>query len=146
MNLTTKHNAEPQSEQPTSADDTMRAAYSYSGLPFNPELKKHAKELRKAGNLAEVLLWLRLKKNQVNGWDFDRQKIIGNYIVDFYSANADLVIEVDGSSHNDKVEYDAQRDEYLQGLGLTVLHFTDTDVRSNIDAVVETIKQHGAQP
>ncbi|MDR0654456.1 MAG: DUF559 domain-containing protein [Synergistaceae bacterium] len=48
-------------------------------LPYNPKLKIRARELRKAGNLSEVLLWLKLKGGQINGWDFDRQKIIGNY-------------------------------------------------------------------
>jgi len=54
-----------------------------NNLPRNSNLIQQAKELRKAGNLSEVLLWLKIKKGQVGGWDFDRQVIIGNYIVDF---------------------------------------------------------------
>ncbi|MGQ4005164.1 DUF559 domain-containing protein [Francisellaceae bacterium CB300] len=56
-------------------------------LPYNPKLKQRARELRKAGNLSEVLLWQKIKNRQLLGLDFDRQKIIGNYIVDFYSAS-----------------------------------------------------------
>jgi very-short-patch-repair endonuclease len=118
-------------------------------LPYNPKLTKRARKLRKAGNLSEVLLWLRLKSGQINGWDFDRQKIIGNYIVDFYCANVGLVVEIDGGSHLGKEEYDSERDAYLRGLGLAVLHIQDIDVKRNIDGVVATIRNHvggGASP
>jgi very-short-patch-repair endonuclease len=81
----------------------------FKSLPYNPKLKKRAQELRRAGNLSEVLLWLQLKQGKLLGLDFDRQKIIGNYIVDFFCAQKSLVIEVDGSSHNEKIEYDTQR-------------------------------------
>jgi hypothetical protein len=74
----------------------------YKSLPCNPALRDFAKALRKAGMFHEVLLWKELKTNKLNGLDFDRQKIIGNYIVDFYCAEKAVVIEVDGSSHNDK--------------------------------------------
>jgi very-short-patch-repair endonuclease len=85
---------------------------SYKKLPYNPLLKERARELRKAGNLSEVLLWQQLRNKQFNGLDFDRQKIIGNYIVDFFTSNKNVVIEVDGDSHDFKVEYDTKRDEY----------------------------------
>jgi len=64
----------------------MRNTQKYKSLPFNPALKDRAKTLRKAGILHETLLWLELKSKKLNGLDFDRQKIIGNYIVDFYCA------------------------------------------------------------
>jgi very-short-patch-repair endonuclease len=109
-------------------------------LPYNPKLKTRARNLRKAGNLAEVLLWNQLKRKQLLGLDFDRQRVIGNYIVDFYCPSLMLVIEVDGNSHNDKVEYDAERESYLLSLGLKTMHFTDLDVKSNLDGVIEFIK------
>jgi len=62
----------------------MRKTKAYKSLPYNPALKDKAKALRKAGILHEALLWLELKADKLNGLDFDRQKIIGNYIVDFY--------------------------------------------------------------
>ncbi len=115
----------------------MRDTKKYFSLPYNPALKERAKALRKAGNLAEVLLWQQLKNNQLLGLDFDRQKIIGNYIVDFYCASEDLVIEVDGSSHDNKEEYDSQRDAFLEGLNLKVIHITDRDVKTKLDKVIQ---------
>jgi len=99
-------------------------------------LKERAKVLRRAGNLSEVLLWNQLKKGQFKGLDFDRQKIIGDYIVDFYCAEKNAVIEVDGSSHDDKADYDAQRDAFLAGLGLRVIHILDKDVKQDVAAVM----------
>ena len=120
----------------------MRSTKHYQALPFNPKLKERARALRKAGNLAEVLLWGQLKGNQLRGLDFDRQKIIGNYIVDFYCAQQQLVIEVDGSSHDDKEEYDALRDAYLTGLGLFVIHVSDREVKHNLPNLLEMLSNH----
>jgi len=66
----------------------MRNLKAYMSLPYNPKLRERAKELRKAGNLCEVLLWNQLYKNKFKQYDFDRQKIIGNYIVDFFVGTA----------------------------------------------------------
>jgi len=122
----------------------MRYTEKYMLLPYNPLLKERAKALRKAGNLSEVLLWNQLKKKQFLGLDFDRQKIIGNYIVDFYCAEKSVVIEVDGSSHDDKIEYDAKRDAYLNGLNLTVIHIGDIDVKNNLEGVIIFLTNHPA--
>ena len=110
----------------------MRQTNKYKSLSYNPTLKDRAKELRKAGILHEALLWNQLKRKQFNGLDFDRQKIIGNYIVDFYCAEKSVVIEVDGSSHNDKQLEDARRDEYLRSLGLSVVRLLAKDVLQNM--------------
>lgn len=121
-----------------------RHTKNYQSLPFNPALKERAKALRKAGNLSEVLLWNHLKKGQFKGLDFDRQKIIGNYIVDFYCAEKQAVVEVDGSSHDDKAEYDAQRDAFLMGLGLCVIHILDVDVKQNLAGVMDFLSRYPA--
>ncbi len=121
-----------------------RNAQNYFQLPYNPNLKDRARQLRKAGNLSEVLFWNRVKNKQFKGYDFDRQKIVGNYIVDFYCTNCNVVIEIDGSSHDDKQEYDAQRDAYLQSVGLTVIHIPVVDVMNNLDGVMEMLFNHPA--
>ena len=126
---------------PSDGGGQSRFTKKYHSLPFNPRLKDRAKALRKAGNLSEVLLWNQLKRGLLNGLDFDRQKIIGNYIVDFYCAEKNAVIEVDGSSHDDKADYDAQRDAFLAGLGLRVIHILDKDVRRDTAAVIELLFQ-----
>ena len=122
----------------------MRNYLGYLELPCNPELRGRARELRRAGNLSEVLLWKKLHKRQFKGYDFDRQKIIGNYIVDFYCLDCGVVIEIDGSSHDNKQEYDAQRDAYLKGFGLTVIHISADEVLYNMGHVMKMLRDHPA--
>jgi very-short-patch-repair endonuclease len=122
----------------------MRATQKYKSLPYNPALKERAKALRKAGILHEVLLWMQLKGNQLNGLDFDRQKIIGNYIVDFYCAEKGVVIEADGSSHDTKQPQDAERDRFLQGLGLVVIRLLVKDVLHCMEEVITFLRNHPA--
>ena len=109
-------------------------------LPVNKSLRQIARNMRNNATLGEVLLWKHLKSRRANGLDFDRQKVIGNYIVDFYCAKLKLVIEVDGSSHDNKFEYDFARDDYLRGLGLYVIHINDADVRFKMNAVLGDIE------
>ena len=113
-------------------------------LPKNKNLEKRAKELRKAGNLSEVLIWKELRKQKFKGFDFDRQKIIGNYIVDFYCIDCCVVIEIDGSSHNEKEEYDRERDGYLEKLGLSVIHISAVDVLNKFNDVMLMLYNHPA--
>ena len=120
----------------------MRHTRQYQALPYNPKLKERARELRRAGNLSEILLWNKLKKGQFKGLDFDRQKIIGNYIVDFYCAEKQTVLEVDGSSHDDKEEYDAERDAFLAGLGLNIIHILDNNIKQNLASVMRRLSNH----
>lgn len=121
-----------------------RNSKNYFNLPYNKNLKERARELRKAGNLSEVLFWNQVKNKQFKGLDFDRQKVIGNYIVDFYCTNCNVVIEIDGSSHDDKVEYDAKRDAFLKSLGLTIIHIPVADVMNNLGGVMEMLYHHPA--
>ncbi|NEN25457.1 endonuclease domain-containing protein [Cryomorpha ignava] len=123
---------------------TRRKSKNYFSLPFNPRLKQYAKELRKAGNLAEVLFWQQVHKGKFMGYDFDRQKIIGNYIVDFYCSNCQVIVEIDGSSHDNKQEYDAKRDAYFISLGLEVIHITARDVLDNLGDTMRWLRAHSA--
>jgi len=125
---------------------SVRDRKAYDLLPFNPKLHDRARELRKAGNLCEALLWLQLHKPKFKQYDFDRQKIIGSCIVDFYCGNCSADIEIDGSSHNDKQEYDEERDSFLESLGLTVIHITAEDVLQHLESVMTFLYNHPALP
>ena len=108
-------------------------------LPENEDLSAFARKNRKAGNLAEVIFWMQVHRKMFYGLDFDRQKVIGNYIVDFYVKRLGLVVEIDGGSHNEKTEYDSQRDQYLESLGLKVFHTTDFDVLHHVSLVLKDL-------
>jgi very-short-patch-repair endonuclease len=107
-------------------------------LKYNKALKGNAQRLRKTMTDAEILLWSKLRLNQLSGLQFYRQKTIGNYVADFYCAKAKLVIEVDGSQHytDEGLAEDGSRDTYMRSLGLQVLRFNDADVMRNIEGVV----------
>ena len=110
-------------------------------LPYNKNLKGYSQQLRKPMTDAERRLWAEIRMQQLMGYQFYRQKPVGDYIVDFFCPRAKLVIEVDGSQHfsDDRTEYDRIRDEYISSLGLRVLRFNNNDVLTNIDGVVERI-------
>jgi very-short-patch-repair endonuclease len=110
-------------------------------LPFNKSLTERARELRKHSTLSEILFWNVVKNNQFDGLDFNRQKVIGNYIVDFYCARLGLVIEIDGWTHDNKQEYDSKRDNYLRSLGLYVLHIYDEDIKQDINGTMQMVKE-----
>ncbi|MDD4902629.1 MAG: endonuclease domain-containing protein [Patescibacteria group bacterium] len=109
-------------------------------IRYNPALKQLASNLRKNGTLSEVLLWKYLQGGQIQGYDFHRQKPIGNYIVDFFCPELRLAIEIDGCTHGDKEVEDEIRQKELEKLGIRLLRFTDSNVKNNCWAVVEEIK------
>jgi very-short-patch-repair endonuclease len=110
--------------------------------PFlvNKELNKRANALRKARNLPEVLFWMQVTKGRFHKIDFDRQKVIGNYIVDFYVKRLGLIIEIDGSSHIGKEEYDARREKYLINLGLTVYRINTGAIKYRMGSVLKELE------
>ncbi len=112
-------------------------------LKYKPNLKRTARRLRKEMTHCERVLWVRLRRKQLQNTQFYRQKPIGNYIVDFYVPNAKLVVEVDGSQHLglERGQDDGERDAYLTNAGLQVLRFSNTQVLQEIDAVVDAILQ-----
>ena len=108
----------------------------------NPNLTPKAKILRKNMTKEERHLWYDCLKHLP--CTVHRQKTIGQYIVDFYIASAKLVIELDGSQHYEQahMEKDAQRDEYLRGIGCTVLRYSNADVNYRFRSVCEDIWKH----
>ena len=107
-------------------------------LRSNPQTKHKAIQLRKESTPAEARLWSRIRNDQL-GITFRRQHAIGKYIVDFCAPRRKLIIELDGSQHLDRQEYDQQRTLYLESLGYRVLRFWNNEVASQIDRVLEVI-------
>ena len=108
-------------------------------IPYQPHLKQLARQLRNNSTLAEVLLWQELKARKFYGFDFDRQKPIDAYIVDFYCKELQLAIEIDGDSHDYSYTEDAIRQQRLEALGVLFLRFTDAEVKQNMANVLRTI-------
>jgi very-short-patch-repair endonuclease len=113
-------------------------------IPYQPHLKELARKLRNDATLGEVLLWNELKSKKLLGFDFHRQKPLLNYIVDFYCAELELVLEVDGKYHNhtDVFQLDVQREHEFNKWGLTVLRFTEAEVRNDMLNVLRTIEAY----
>ena len=109
-------------------------------LPYNPALVERARKLRKNMTLAEKKLWYGYLRNFPQR--VLRQRLIDNYIVDFYCPAIKLVIEVDGGSHFTKEgrEYDDYRTSVLEGYGLRVLRFTNDDILRDFGEVCELIE------
>ena len=106
------------------------------------ELVANAQNLRKNMTDEEKHLWYDFLKNlpvTVN-----RQKNIGNYIVDFLISSSNLVIELDGSQHwnEENKENDKKRDEYLKKMELTVLRYSNKEINENFDGVCADILKH----
>jgi very-short-patch-repair endonuclease len=110
-------------------------------LPYNKGLKEFSRDLRKNMTEAETVLWWKLRKRQINNCQFYRQRIIGNFIVDFYCPEGKLVIEVDGSQHYSEPgkEKDKLRDNHMADLGLKVLRFSAREVMENLEGVVKVV-------
>ncbi len=108
-------------------------------MKHNAKLTSRAQELRRNMTKEERKLWY----DYLSSYPlrFRRQITVGNYIVDFYCAAAKLVIELDGSQHYESagMDYDAQRTAYLEGLGLCVLRFSNTEVLRNLRGVCHQI-------
>jgi very-short-patch-repair endonuclease len=116
-------------------------------IPYKPYLKVLARKLRNNGTLGEVLLWRELNNKQFYGYDFHRQKPLLDYIVDFYCAELNLIIEIDGQYHTYEEQYklDLLREKELEAYNLTILRFTEHEVRKDMFNVLRTIEQHHLQ-
>jgi very-short-patch-repair endonuclease len=105
--------------------------------------RSRAKQLRRTMTRAETLLWRYLKADRIDGLGFRRQVPIRNYIADFVCMSAKLVIELDGESHDfeERQRADESRDAFFMAEGFHVLRFTNEQVMSNLEGVVEAIRQ-----
>ena len=110
-------------------------------LPYHPDLKERARELRKNATLAEKRLWHELRRRQL-GYEFHRQVPIGYFIADFFCHELSLAIEADGASYESETakENDARRQQKLETFDISFLRFTDDEILGNLDKVIARIQ------
>ena len=107
-------------------------------IPYNHALTERARENRKDPTPAEHRLWREvLNKGRFRGFKFTRQKPLDEYIVDFYCAELQLAVEVDGDSHAIQTDYDQRRMENLGALGVKIVRYTNDDVMHGLDGVFD---------
>lgn len=104
-----------------------------------PKGYENARKLRKELTPAERKLWAYLRGDKLEGINFRRQHAIGNYIVDFCSPKAKLIIELDGSQHLEQQEYDKERTQFLESQGYKVIRFWNNQVMNEMDGVILAI-------
>jgi very-short-patch-repair endonuclease len=107
-------------------------------IHYNPALKHKARHLRIHCTASETLLWSKIRRNTM-GYEFHRQVPIDEFIVDFYCHELMLAIEVDGSSHDNKNEYDLRRQKKLESLGVRFIRFSNSDVMLGIKDVLSEL-------
>lgn len=113
-------------------------------IKYNPKLKELARQLRNNSTKSEIRLWQKLKRNQMHGYDFHRQKPIDEYIVDFFCNKLKLAIECDGFSHEilEVWEKDVKKTNRPNTLGIQVLRFSDYQIINGMDNVLRSIEDY----
>jgi very-short-patch-repair endonuclease len=109
---------------------------------FNRESETHKRQqLRGSMPDAEVILWSRLKGRQLLGCKFRRQYSVGSFVIDFYSVETKLGIELDGDSHfrTGAPKYDQKRQQFIESFGIKIVRVLNSDVYDNLDVVLEMI-------
>jgi very-short-patch-repair endonuclease len=111
-------------------------------IPYNSKLKPLARKLRKDMTYGEVLLWSELKEDKLWGFDFDRQRCIDNYIVDFYCKELLLAIEIDGMYHNNEDMFvkDDIRQKKLENFGIKFIRFSEAELKADMVNVLRAIE------
>jgi very-short-patch-repair endonuclease len=100
-----------------------------------------AREMRRSPTRSEDMFWQAVRARRLGGVKFRRQQVIEKFIVDFFVPSHRLVIEIDGGIHKQQKEHDALRQQFLDDCGLKVLRFTDKEVETNLEAVLETVRE-----
>ena len=111
---------------------------------YNNRLKGYARRLRKNSTLSEVILWSKvLSKKRLLGLQFNRQKPLLNYIVDFICKEEKIIVEIDGVTHNEKKtrDNDFKRQMELESLGFKVIRFSDAEVLFNLEGVKTSLEK-----
>jgi len=114
-------------------------------LPYNPKLKERAKEMRKNMTIAERKIWKSFLQKYNKKWiekiTIIRQKVIDNYIVDFYVPSLKLIIEIDGEIHDNRKWYDEIRTEILKWYQLNEIRFTNKEILTEFDMVIKKLEK-----
>ena len=110
-------------------------------LPYRQDLIQKARWLRKHSTPGEIEMWKALKGRQVLGYKFRRQQPIHRFIVDFYCRELKLAIEIDGRSHDFKIEADQERQHIIEQFGVIFLRFSEGDARNYTESVVGEIER-----
>jgi very-short-patch-repair endonuclease len=108
-------------------------------IPYNQKLKEFARQLRKNSTLSEVLLWNNIKNKSLR-FEFHRQVPLDEFIVDFFCHKLLLAIEIDGNIHDYNFDYDNYRQIILEKYGVTVLRFSDIEVKKNMNDVLRSME------
>jgi len=106
--------------------------------PVSRQISTPASRLRRDLTDVQRAIWAALRNRQLEGFKFRRQATVGPFVVDFLCVEAALVIELDGGQHSE--EADRARTEFLEGRGLSVMRFWNSDVVDNFDGVIEAIR------
>ena len=110
-------------------------------LPYREDLIEKARKLRKKPTPGERAIWNALRRKQVLGFEFRRQRPVNSFILDFYCKECMLAIEIDGSSHYYKQAYDTMRQEKLESMGITFLRFSEADAKNHTESMVLEIEK-----
>ncbi len=114
-------------------------ANNVSNNHYNRNLKEFARKLRNNSTLAEVVLWEKvLRKKQLRGYSFLRQRPIENYIVDFFCKDLKLIVELDGEIHKFRKNKDRDRDNNLKEYGFSIIRFDNEDIVNGLPNVIKT--------
>jgi very-short-patch-repair endonuclease len=114
---------------------------NFSNNHYNINLKEFARNLRNNSTLPEVILWNKiLKRKQLRGYPFLRQRPIENYIVDFFCKDLKLIIEIDGKIHKFQKSKDKKREEELLRLGFSIIRFNNEEVLNELFNVERTLE------
>jgi very-short-patch-repair endonuclease len=116
-------------------DQAKFAAPPLTTLPQDKHLLDRARRLRNGGTPFEAILWPRISRSQLGGYKFRRQHVIGNCIVDFFCPQKALIVEIDGDRH--EPVKDSARGEINRMRGYRTLRFTNVDIATNIDGVLQ---------
>jgi very-short-patch-repair endonuclease len=118
------------------AEVTSELISPFQRTHYNKKLLNRSKTMSRAMTKAESRIWFDLlSKKQLLGLKFIKQKIVFSYILDFYCSELALAIEIDGDSHDEKLDYDQARDDFIKAYGIKVIRLTNQDVLENLDGV-----------